>query len=146
MTLNRRETIKKALRVAELIDRYIPTAFEKDEDLGEGLLAEMADVLEEVRGAMAAPDNTTQESLRRLAAKASGLLEEYTRRRRNWKPSKKDQMPAEEIGEGDDQEEVDEESSEDDESPVEADLKKSVKRRLQGRLNERDWWSRLGYR
>jgi hypothetical protein len=54
MTMNRRETIEKALRVAELVDAYTPKAFEKDDDLGLGLMAEMADVLEEVRGAMAA--------------------------------------------------------------------------------------------
>jgi hypothetical protein len=146
--INRRQVIEHALEVAELVNKYIPTSIEKDDDSGEGLLVEMASVLEEVKGAMAAPDNTTQESLRRIAAKASGLLEEYTRRRGSWKPSKKDSanIPPEEVGEADDQEESDEEASEDDESPVEADLKKSVRRRLQGRLNERAWWQSLGYK
>jgi hypothetical protein len=144
MTLNRRETIEKALRIAELVDRYIPSALEKDDDLGAGLIAGMAEVLEGVRGAMANPDNTTQEELRRLAAKASLLLDEYGRRKMPATKNAPD-APVEATDEADD-EEGEGESSADDESLVEADLKKSVKRRLEGRMSARAWWNELGYK
>jgi hypothetical protein len=141
MTLNRRATIVRALEVAELVDRYIPRAIQKDDDFGSGLMSGMASVLEDVRGAMAAPDNTTQESLRRLAARSSLLLEEYQRRMLG-RPSKKNDMPNAEIGEGDEQEESDDE----DDSPATMSLKKAIRRRLRGTDSARAFWQSLGYK
>jgi hypothetical protein len=141
MTLNHRATIEHALQVAELVDRYIPRAIQKDDDAGLTLMASMVDVLENVRGYLAAPDSMSQEEMRKIAASAHLLLQEYERRtgRRTRKTAV--DIPAEEIGEGDDQEE-----SDDEDAPAVESLSKFVRGRLQGKLSERAWWQSLGYK
>ncbi len=145
--INRRSVIEHALEVAELVNEYVYTsAIQKDDDLGAGLMASMADVLEEVKGAMASPDNASQESLRRLAVKASSLLEEY-RRRMPGQGAKKDagEIPP---AEGDDQEQAEDEPQDSVEmrKDVEQFLDDLVRKRGKGKISEREFWLRLGYR
>jgi hypothetical protein len=146
--INRRQVIEHALQIAELVNRYIPRAIEKGDVGAEGLIASMADVLDQIRSYLASPDSMSQEQMRRIAASADSLFQEYTRRRRSWQPSKKDadQMPPEEIGEGDDQEGSDDEAAEEDESPATMSLKKAIRRRLRGTDSARAFWDALGYR